>query len=332
MSTLNGAVNSLQVGPGLVQVKAVGGNVPSVITPIEFYSLQSASFDIDQKIVSASGSMKMPFDSAPVDMTIKGTLEMLELKGAVFSNIISGDNPSTGGNVESYKEAFTLTSKPVTTLSAVAFAKGDVVTDGTTIGVCTVAGTPAAFTLPTTLGAALTSGGATFVSVCLDTGAPTNACALIVAQAQFFAEDEGVQYQANNNPLATLGGAQGLTPLPAPPAVGQYICAGTTGVYLFNATDATSVFVTYTWTSATLVNTFPIMNHWIGWGPICEVNIQFPYQSVDTQHVLVGLHLLAVRFGSQKTKTKRDGYMTVTYDFEAFAPPNGLAGQLYLPN
>jgi hypothetical protein len=195
-----------------------------------------------------------------------------------------------------------------------------------------VAGTPAAFTLPTTLGGVLSSGGASFVSVCLDTGSPTNACALIVAQAVGFAEDEGVQYQSNNNPLATLGGAQGLTPLPGPPAVGQYVSAGTTGVYLFNATDATSVFVTYTWTSSTLVNTFPIMNHWIGWGPICEVNIQFPYQSVDTQHVLVGLHLLAVRFGSQKTKTKRDGYMTVTYDFEAFAPPNGLAGQLYLPN
>ena len=334
-STLNSPLNSLQVGPGIVMVKAVSGNVPSVITPVEFEGLQSTSFDIDRKIVSASGQLMMPFDSAPVDQTIKGTMEMLVLNGTLFSNIISGDNLTTGGNVESYREAFTLASAAITTLSGVAFTKGEIVTDGTTIGVCTVAGTPVSFTLPTTLGAALTSGGATFVSVCLDTGAPTHACAVIVSQAADFAEDLGVAYQSNANQFATLGGAQGLTPVPGPPAVGQYVAAGTTGVYLFNATDAVDVFISYSWTSATLVNTYPILNHWIGWGPICEVNMQFPYQSVQngsTTAILVALHLSAVRFGSQKVKTKRDGYMTVNYDFEAFCPQNGVAGQLYLPN
>lgn len=329
------AVNSLQVGPGLVQVKAVGGNVPSVITPIEFYSLQSTSFDIDQKIASASGSFKMPFDSAPVDMTIKGTMELLELKGAIFSNLISGDTLTTGGNVESYKESFTLASQAVAAWAATtAYVSGNTVLTGSTILICSVAGTSGstAPTPPTTLGGTVVDGSVTWVAASTDVGAPTHVCVASVSQASEFAEDEGVQYQANNNPLATLGGAQGLTPLPGPPAVGQYIAVGTTGFYLFNATDATSVFITYTWTSSTLVNTYPIMNHWIGWGPICEVNMQFPYQSVDTKHVLVGLHLLAVRFGSQKAKTKRDGYMTVTYDFEAFCPPAGVAGQLYLPD
>ena len=328
------SVNTLQVGPGLVQMKAIGGNVPSPITPVDAYSLQSFSFDVDQKIVSASGSFMMPFDSAPVDRTVKGTVELLELKGANFANLISGDNPTTGGNVTSFKEPFTLASTAIATLTATtAYTKGQIVTDGATIAVCTVAGTTSTITtFGTTLGATYTSGTATFVSVCLDTGAPTHACAVIVSQSQFFAEDIAVQYQANLNPFATLGGAQGLTPLPGPPAVGQYISAGTSGVYLFNATDAVAVFITYQWTSSTLVNTYPILNHWIGWGPILELNAEFPYQSVDQVHTLAALHLFAVRFGSQKSKTKRDGYMTVTYDFEAFCPANGVAGYLYLPD
>lgn len=339
MSTqLLSPLNSLQVGPGIVMVKAVGGNVPANISPMEFQGLQSTSFDIDTKIVSASGQLMMPFDSAPVDRTIKGTIEMLVLNGTLFSNIISGDNPSTGGNVESYREAFTLTSQTSSAwVATTAYTKGETVVTGSTILICTVAGTSAASapTPPTTLGGTVVDGTVTWASVSNDTGAPTHVCVAAVSEAADFAEDLGVSYQSNSNAFATLGGAEGLTPLPAPPAVGQYISVGTTGFYVFNATDAVGVFINYSWTSSTLVETFPLLNHWIGWGPICEVNMQFPYQSVQNGSqtaIVVALHLLAVRFGSQKVKTKRDGYMTVNYDFEAFCPPNGVAGQLYLPN
>ena len=331
-------LQTLNVGPGLVAVRPVGGNVPGVISPFEFEGLQSCSFDIDQKIAEALGQFKMAFDTAPVEMSIKGTIETLVLSGNIFSNIISGDSPTSGGNDYAYRETFALTSTSIVTLSAVAFTKGEIVTDGTTIGICTVAGTPAAFTLPTTLGGVLTSGGASFVSVCLDTGSPTHACSAIVANAAVFAEDGNVMYATTNNQLATLGGAQGLTPVPGPPAVGQYISAGTTGAYLFNATDAgNSVFISYQFTPASANNSiFPIQNHWVGWGPYCEVNIQFPYQSVNNGNgqatIVAALHLVAVRFGNMKSKTKRDGYTTVTYDWQAFCPPSNIAGQFYLPS
>ena len=145
-------------------------------------------------------------------------------------------------------------------------------------------------------------------------------------------------YALTNKQFGNLGSTQGATPS-GPPAVGQYVCAGTSGIYVFNSTDAASqVFISYQYTASTGQYTFPINNHFIGYGPYCEVNMQFPYQSSGSSSgfsvsaVNVALHLLAVRFGSMKTKTKRDGYWTVTYDFEAFCPPNGVAGQFYLPN
>jgi hypothetical protein len=331
-------LQTLNVGPGLVGVRPVGGNVPSIITPFEFEGLQSASFDIDQKIAEALGQFKMAFDSAPVEMSIKGTIETLVLSGSIFANIISGDSPTLGGNDFAYRETYTLASTVITALSAIAFTKGQIVSDGTRIGVCTVAGTPAAFTLPSTLGGILTSGGASFVTVCLDTGAPTNACAEIVSNATVFAEDGNVMYTVTNNQLGTLGGAQGLTPLPGPPAAGQYISAGTSGVYLFNAADGgQSVAISYQFTPASANNSiFPIQNHWVGWGPYCELNLQFPYQSSQDGNghatIVAALHLVAVRFGNMKTKTKRDGYTTVTYDWQAFCPPSNIAGQFYLPN
>src|SRR5579859_3372864 len=108
-------LSTLNVGPGLVGVRPVGGNVPGIITPFEFEGLQSASFDIDQKIAEAMGQFKMAFDSAPVEMSIKGTIETLVLNGTVFANIISGDTPSVGGNENSYRESYTLASVAVGT-------------------------------------------------------------------------------------------------------------------------------------------------------------------------------------------------------------------------
>jgi hypothetical protein len=332
-------LQSLNVGPGLIAVRPVGGNLPGTIIPFEFEGLQSASFDIDQKIVSAMGQFKMAFDSAPVDMTVKGTVEVLQLSGVNFMNLISSDSATVGGNMNSYREPYTLAAVAVGTwTTGMTATKGMVITDGTNLQICTVAGTAGSPTPTWATNAFLggvTTDGSTVKWVCagIDTGAPSHVCAVNVTQAQYFAEDGNVMYASTNDQLVTLGGAQGLVALPAPPAVGQYTCVGTSGWYLFNATDSAQViFISYQYTSATANNTYPINNHWIGWGPIVEMNMQFPYQAASQSTITCALHLVAVRFGNMKTKTKRDGYTTVTYDWEAFCPPNGIAGQFYLPN
>ncbi len=318
-------LQTLNVGPGIVAARPVGGNIPGIAKPWEFNALQSLTCDIDQKIVSAMGQFKMPFDTAVVDMTIKGTLEVLQLSGDIIANAALGDSPTTGTVVDSYREAYTLTSTAISTRAAsTPVTLGEFITDGTNLQVCTVAGTTAASvpTWNTVVGGTTTDGTATWTN-CGPASGITNLCVVEVAQAAHYASDGNVMYQTNNVQLGNVSLA---------PAVGEYTAPGN-GVYLFNSADASnSVFITYTYTSSTLGNSYPIMQHTQGFGPILSMNLLFPYQTSGASAMNRALYLSAVRIGKLSFKTKRDGYMTTTFDYEAFCPPNGVAGYFYLPS
>ncbi len=324
MSNFQSQLQTLNVGPGIIGIRPVGGNIPSTATPWEFNGLQNFSLDLDQKIVSAMGQGKMPFDTAPTDMTIKGTLSGLQLTGTGLANSIFGDAPTSGTIVTSYREAYTLASSAISAHAVSTLTTlGEFIAEGTYLYVCTTAGTTAS-TSPafgTVIGGTTTDGTAIWTNVGLAAGI-TNLCVVIVAQAAKFADDGNVMYQNTNVQLANVS---------VPPALAQYSVPGN-GVYIFNSADAANlVFITYDYTSSSMGSSFPIMQHTQGWGPICSINARFPYQSVNGQ-LGAGVLLEMVRFGKVSLKTKRDNYMTIDVDYEAFAPPSGVAGYLYLPN
>lgn len=103
----------------------------------------------------------------------------------------------------------------------------------------------------------------------------------------------------------------------AAPGVGQYQVNVATGVYTFNAGDAgIQVAISYTYSSPTGV-TFTVLNHLMGYGPVCEVWLSDPYQGNN------GVHLYAVRFAKLGAPRKREDYTIGEMDFQFFANASG---------
>ena len=125
--------------------------------------------------------------------------------------------------------------------------------------------------------------------------------------------DYGVTYQTTGQPLVNVG-AGSLT------AAGQYKVNLSTGVYTFDAADASAAaYINYSWTPASGGNTLTVASHAMGWGPLIALNLVFPYEGGG-----LGFYLPNVRLGKIDVATKLEDYAMYTTDYEGFAGPNGV--------
>lgn len=139
--------------------------------------------------------------------------------------------------------------------------------------------------------------------------------AFTVAHGATFAVDYGVTYQATGIPLTMI--------LSGSPTAGEYKVNLTTGVYTLSTADATAaVFVSYSWTDASVGSTLTAANHAMGFGPIVALDCVFPYESTPPGGM--GFLFPNVRLGKIDVTTKLDDYGMFSTDFTAFAGPNGV--------
>ena len=126
--------------------------------------------------------------------------------------------------------------------------------------------------------------------------------------------DYGVTYANTGIALVDVGSGGSLT------AAGQYKVNLSTGVYTFDAADASaSILINYSWTPASPAGTtLSVATHPMGWGPLIALNLVFPYEGGG-----LGFYLPNVRLGKIDIATKLEDYTMYTTDYEGFAGPNG---------
>lgn len=129
--------------------------------------------------------------------------------------------------------------------------------------------------------------------------------------------DYGVTYALTGIPLQNIGSGS-LT------AAGQYKVNLSTGVYTFDAADASvEVLINYSWTVMT-GSTLAIAQHPMGYGPVLGLNLVFPYENNSGGTSAIGFYLPNVRLGKIDIATKLDDYTMYTTDFEGFAGAAGV--------
>lgn len=116
-----------------------------------------------------------------------------------------------------------------------------------------------------------------------------------------------------------------LQPVATPTAAGQYSVSA--GVYTFySADEGAQVLINYYY-STTTGSTLTLNNHTMGFGPLVSLDLTMPYQGMGNN-----LYLPNVRISKLDLSTKQDDYTMTDSDFQAFATPAGVVGQLYLPS
>ena len=133
-----------------------------------------------------------------------------------------------------------------------------------------------------------------------------------VTNASTFSLDLGVRY-ANGQPFTNMQGAT-LT------AKGQYNVAA--GVYTFYSGDAAAaVAISYEGTSTSGI-AFTEHNQIMGWGPIVKLVLWEPYSTTLNISSNNGLYFGNVVFGGINGPLKRDDWVYLELDWEAFPDPN----------
>lgn len=126
-----------------------------------------------------------------------------------------------------------------------------------------------------------------------------------------FGIDLGVQYASSLQPLQKVS---------TPSAVGQYSVNTSTGLYTFYSGDAgVQVLISYTYTVVS-GHKLVVNNQVMGYGPTFELWLAEPYQGTN------GMHIFSARMSKLGIPIKRDDYVIIDMEGEAY--PNA-AGQVF---
>lgn len=136
---------------------------------------------------------------------------------------------------------------------------------------------------------------------------------VVVANSVGFIADYGVSYAASGT---------GLTRVTSNPTVGQYTVSA--GTYTFAAADAGAAVVIGYLYSNTLGITTVIQNNVRGYSPSFELMLATGYNFAGG-----GWRLFSCKANKLSMPTKMDDYQITEIDFQAFATPSGLIGELY---
>lgn len=135
--------------------------------------------------------------------------------------------------------------------------------------------------------------------------------------------DFGVTYALTGLPLTDVGSAS-LT------AAGQYKVDISTGVYTFDAADASAaVLISYQYTLTDTGTTLVAANHSMGYGPVLALDVWFAYENGTGGLSGIGFLFPNVRLGKVDATTKIDDYTMYQTDFEAFAGAAGVPFNSY---
>jgi len=311
-------LQTLQFGSGIVFATPSGGQQPTNPTPVEVGVLQDVKVTLGADVKTLYGQFQYPVDSAIGKRSIKGSFNYALIELLTISNLFSSDTIISGRKAVAYRESHTIAPpvNPSAWAATHAYTLGQQIFDGVDVQQVTTAGTSAG-TAPTwnsVLGGFTTDGTVTWQN----TGVPKPSV-LVQNEGALFLQDLGVRYASTGFALTYV--STGI------PTAGQYtlITSGAlAGTYQFAVADeGLGVLISYRYTDTT-GSTLQMMNHTMGQGPIISFLLVEPYQSNSN-----GLYLPAVRVGKMDGATKLDDYYMNSSDFEAFALPSGLVGEMY---
>ena len=140
--------------------------------------------------------------------------------------------------------------------------------------------------------------------------------AVTVGNHATFVADLGVAYAATGTML---------TPVASGPAVGQYTVNSSTGVYTFNAGDASAALLfTYSYTTTTGTS-LSLTNLLMGSAPTFSLVLNEQYQGK-----LLNLQLNSVIAPKLSLAFKNEDFMIPEFDFQAAADAAGNIGNIWL--
>lgn len=139
-----------------------------------------------------------------------------------------------------------------------------------------------------------------------------------VTNAATFVDDYGVRYASSGLPLSLVASS---------PSAGQYSVDTATGVYTFNASDASAaVKISYTYTSATGY-TSTLTNHLMGTQQVFQMTLRENYQDFDATHS-VTLVLNRCVMSKLTLPMKNTSFMVSDLEFGCFANSSGDWGTI----